>query len=177
MRASGNGQTFHQQCRRYSGRNAQDKCHLHYKSENAEKVMFWNMKKNLKLMASVIRGRPPKNWLFLPCVRCCYTFHPQQSNDKWFRTRSLNAFSVPSHISCCQGRENIKREKNFNIVYHNGHDTLPSQKATVIMRASGNGQTFHQQCRRYSGRNARQMSPSLQVRKYRKSYVLEYEKK
>jgi hypothetical protein len=61
---------------------------------------------------------------------------------------------VPSHILLCQDRENIKREKIVNIVYHHGHDTLPSQKATVIMRASGNGQTFHQQCRRYSGRNA-----------------------
>ena len=37
-------------------------------------------------MASVIRGRPPKNVLFLPCVRYCYTFHPQQSNGKqWNR--------------------------------------------------------------------------------------------
>ena len=29
--------------------NAQEKCHHHYKSENSEKVMFWNMKKKKKL--------------------------------------------------------------------------------------------------------------------------------
>ena len=52
----------------------------------------WNMKTNY--MASVIRGRPPKNWLFLPCVRCCYTLLPQQSNDISFRTLSLNALSA-----------------------------------------------------------------------------------
>ena len=33
-----------------------DKCHHHYKSENTEKVMFWNMKKKLKITGERRQG-------------------------------------------------------------------------------------------------------------------------
>ena len=76
-----------------STQNAQDKCHHYCKTENAEKSMFWNTREKIFIWRASSGGGRLIIWLFLPCVRCYYTLHPQQPNDKKVRISSLNTTS------------------------------------------------------------------------------------
>ena len=90
----GYGRPFHQRCQQYSGRNEQDQqVTTTRKSENA------TLEYEKKLNGERHQGEAAqKNRPSLPYVRCHFILHPQQPNDKQFRTLSLNEFFVPSHL-------------------------------------------------------------------------------